>query len=100
MQYLVIFTTKQKFETEGMPADFEERHLEELAQGRVLYAQGDLRQSWELDMNPHGAAMIFEAESPEQLQGMIDSFPHIKNDYADYQVFPLKPDPAYYAQKS
>lgn len=95
MQYLVIFRTKQKFETDGMPADFKERHLEELAQGQVLYAQGKLRQSWELDMKPHGAACLFEAESPEHLQPMIDSFPHVKNDYVDYQVFALKPDPAY-----
>lgn len=95
MQYLVIFTTKQKFETEGMPADFKERQFEELAQGQALYAQGALRQSWELDMKPHGAACLFEASSPEHLQEMIDSFPHVKNGYADYQTFPLRPDPAY-----
>lgn len=95
MQYLVIFTTKQKFETDGMPADFKERQLEELAQGQALYAQGALRQSWELDMKPHGAVCLFEAESREHLQPMIDSFPHVKNGYADYQVWPLKPDPAY-----
>ncbi len=40
MQYLVTFTPKQKFETGGLPADYKERQLEELAQGQVLYAQG------------------------------------------------------------
>ncbi|WP_375496607.1 hypothetical protein [uncultured Nostoc sp.] len=100
MQYLVILTTKKKFETEGMPADFKEEHVKELVQGQVLYAQGLLRQSWELDLEQlgskqHGAACIFEADSTQHLQGMIDSFPNVKTDYVDYQVFPLKPDPAY-----
>lgn len=95
MQYLVIFTPKEEFETAGMPADYAVRQLEELAQGRVLYAQGVLRQSWELDTKRHGAACLFEASSTEHLQEMLDSFPHVKNDYVDYQIFPLKPDPAY-----
>lgn len=98
-QYLVIFTTKKKFETEGMPADFKERHQEQLVQGQVLYAQGVLRQSWELDSKQRGAVCIFEADSPEHLQGMIDSFPNVPIGYVDYQAFPLKPDPAY-TQKS
>ncbi len=46
MQYLVIFTPKKKFETDGMPADFMERELQEQAQVRVLYAGGGLRQVW------------------------------------------------------
>lgn len=95
MQYLVIFRTKQKFETEGMPADFKEQHMEELRHGQTLYAQGLLRQSWELDMKPHGAACFFEADSPKHRQEMIDSFPNVKTDYVDFQIFPLKPDPAY-----
>lgn len=95
MQTLVIFTLKQKFQTEGKPADFKARHLEEMVQGQLLYAQGKLRQSWELDMKPDGAACIFEADSPEDLQEMIDSLPHVKNDYVDHQIFPLKPDSAY-----
>lgn len=100
MQYLVIFTTQRKFETEGMPADFKEEHVKELVQGQVLYAQGLLRQSWELDLEQldskqHGAACIFEADSTRHLQGMIDSFPNVQTNYVDYQVFPLKPDPAY-----
>ncbi len=95
MQYLVIFTTKKRFETEGMPPDFKERHMEELRFGQTLYAEGKLRQSWELDMKPHGAACLFEAESPEQLRQMVEGFPNVKIDYVDFQIFPLEPDPAY-----
>ena len=85
MQYLVIFTTKKKFETEGLPADFKEEHAKELAQGQVLFKQGLLRQSWELDLEQmgakgHGAVCIFEANSLQDLQGMVDSFPNVKTD--------------------
>lgn len=99
MQYLVIFTPKQKFETDGVPSDFPQRELEEEGQAQVLYAEGGLRQVWALDTKNRGAAVLFEAESPEHLQKMIDSFPLIKIDYADYQVLPLAPYPAF-AKKS
>ena len=100
MQYLVILTTKKKFETEGLPADFKEEHVKELVQGQVLYKEGLLRQSWELDLEQmgskgHGAVCVFEADSLEDLQGMVDSFPNVKTDSVDFQIFPMKPDPAY-----
>lgn len=95
MQYLVIFTPKQKFEAAGMPSDFMRMKLEEQAQAQVLYAEGGLRQVWALDTKSKGAAVLFEAGSSTHLQEMIDSFPLIKVDYADYQVFPLAPYPAF-----
>lgn len=95
MQYLVVFTPKQKFETAGMPSDFMKMELEEQAQAQILYAEGGLRQVWALDTKSKGAAVLFEADSPTHLLEMIDSFPLIKVDYADYQVFPLAPYPAF-----
>lgn len=91
MQYLVIFTPKKKFETEGMPADFAKQEHEEEEQAQVLYTTGGLRQVWALDTKNKGAAYLFEAASPSALQTMIDSFPLIKVDYADYQISPLAP---------
>lgn len=99
MQYLVIFTPKQKFETDGIPSDFQKQELEEQAQAQVLYAEGCLRQVWALDTKTRGAAVIFESESPEHLQKAINSFPLIQVDYADYQILPLAPYPAF-AKKS
>ncbi len=95
MQYLVMFTGKQKFEVEGLPADHAEQRVAEMVQGQVLYAQGDIRQSWAIDAKPEGAVCIFEAQSLEHLQGMIDSLPFVKSDYVDHRVIPLKADPAY-----
>ncbi|MEH2335106.1 muconolactone Delta-isomerase family protein [Nostoc sp. UHCC 0926] len=99
MQYLVIFTPKQKFASPEMPSDFPQLLLEEEARAKDLYMEGLLRQSWVLGARDRGAAVLFEAESPERLQEIIDSFPLIKADYSDTQVFPLAPDPAF-ANKS
>ena len=99
MQYLVIFTLKQKFQTEGIPSDFPQIEQQEEEQAQDLYMEGGLRQVWALDTKAKGAAVLFEAESPKDLQKMIDSFPLIKVDYADYQIWPLAPYPAF-AKKS
>lgn len=95
MQYLVIFAPKEKFETDGMPADFMDMEMKEQAQAQVLYAEGGLRQVWALNTKQKGAAVLFEAASTDHLQQMIDSFPLIKVDYADYQILPLAPYPAF-----
>ncbi len=95
MQYLVIFTPKKKFETEGLPADFPKMEEEEEEQAKVLYGEGGLRQVWALDIKSKGAAVLFEAASTKDLQKMIDSFPLIKVAYADYQIWPLTPYPAF-----
>ena len=95
MQYLVVFTPKEKFATEGKPADFMDLEMKEQAQVQVLYAEGGLRQVWALDTEHRGGAVLFEADSTDHLQQMIDSFPMIKVDYADYQIWPLAPHPAF-----
>ncbi|MEH2118212.1 muconolactone Delta-isomerase family protein [Nostoc sp.] len=99
MQYLVIFTPKHKFQSDEMPSDFPQLLLEEEARAKNLYMEGLLRQSWVLGKRDYGAAVLFEAESPKHMQEIIDSFPLIKVGYANTQVFPLAPDPAF-AQKS
>ncbi len=95
MQFLVVFTPNPRFADEGMPADFADRELEEQAQVRVLYAGGGLRQVWALDTQTRGGVVLFEAESPEHLRTMIDSFPLIKHHYAQPQIFPLAPHAAF-----
>ncbi len=109
MQYLVSFTPNRKFETEGTPADFAEREIEERAQTRVLYAAGELRQVWAHveGQAPEGQAPkilgaigIFEAESPNHLQEMIHSFPLVKLDYAEPQIMPLQPHSAFMPPKA
>ena len=95
MQYLVIFQPKQKFQTEGVPDDFPKVEQAEEEQAQDLYMGGGLRQVWALDTKTRGAACLFEAEDEKDLQKMIDTFPLIKVDYADYQVYPLAPYPGF-----
>ena len=95
MQYFVVFTPKQKFAADGMPADFSQVESEEQAKARVLYGEGCLRQAWSLQPKGRGAAVLFEAESTEHLERMIRTFPLIKADYADHQVWQLAPHPAF-----
>ena len=95
MQAIVIFSLKKKFETEGIPHDFMEKELKEQAQVRVLYAEGGLRQVWAKVPRTLGGVILFEADSPKHLQQMIDGFPLVKAEYADYQITPLQPHAAF-----
>ncbi len=98
MQFFVVFTPKQTFETQGMPADFPDLERQEQAQTRVLYGDGSLRQVWALEPKGRGAAALFEARSPEDLQQVINTFPLMKAEYADAKVFQLAPHPAFTPQ--
>ena len=95
MQYFVVFTPKKRFEVVGVPDDFAELLPQENARAKELYAQGILRQSWVLGTQEKGAACLFEATSPKDLQAIIDSFPLIQKSYSDYEIFPLAPDPVF-----
>ena len=95
MQYLVIFTPKEEFRTEGMPSDFAATELQEQAQTRVLYAGNELRQVWAKVPREHGAVTLFEAETPGKLQSLIESFPLIQAKYADFEILPLQPHAAF-----
>lgn len=96
MQYLVIFTPKVRFQNDGLPTDFLKLVAKEDAQVKVLYRQGGVRQVWELDTKSKGAALLFEAASSKDLQGMIDTLPLIKAEYADYQIWPLAQYPGFF----
>jgi len=95
MQFFVVFTPKKQFATEGVPADFPQLEVKEQAQTRVLYGDGSLRQVWALAPKGRGGVVLFEADSPEHLEQIIHTFPLIKVDYADYQVWELAPYAAF-----
>ena len=90
MEYLVIFTPKKEFATQGMPSDFVEKEEQEQAQVRELYAGGGLRQVWAQVPRTHGGVVLFEAVTPADLDKMISSFPLIKANYADASIVPLQ----------
>lgn len=95
MQYLVIFNPKAA-PPPGAPSPEAAAKLRaEQARGRVLYGQGGLRQSWEIATDRHGAVCLFEADSPEHLRTMVESFPEVAAGAVETQTIPLKPDGAY-----
>ncbi len=91
MQFIVVFHPKDKFKTEGSPADFAQVEQAEQVQAKALYKSGRLREIWALKTEGKGAVGLFEAASREELDSMIASFPMVQKDYADHQIFPLSP---------
>ncbi len=91
MQFIVVFHPKDKFRSEGPPADFAQVEQAEQVQAKALYKIGGIRQIWALKKEGKGAVGLFEAASQEELQSMVASFPMVEKDYADYEVFPLGP---------
>ena len=89
MQFIVVFHPKDKFRTEGPPADFAQVEQAEQVQAKALYKSGGLRQIWGLKKEGKGAVGLFEAASSEELQSMVASFPMVQKDYADHEIFPL-----------
>ncbi len=95
MQFLVVFQPKDKFRTQGPPADLAQVELAEQVQAKALYKSGGIRQIWGLKREGKGAVGLFEAASIEELQSMVASFPMVQKDYADHEVFPLGPFAAF-----
>ena len=95
MQFIVVFHPKDKFRTEGPPADFAQVEQAEQVQAKALYKSGDIRQIWALKKEGKGAVGLFEAASEAQLHEMVASFPMVQKEYADHEVFPLGPFEAF-----
>lgn len=94
MQFLVVVQTKQAL-VDDPPSDLEDVLAVEQAQGRALYGSGDLRQSWEVADDRPGVVCLYEAESRERLEGLLETYLMIQRGYADVLVVALKPDSAY-----
>ena len=87
MQYLAI--TRRR--TEHFPdAEFQARLEQEVAQARVLYAEGFFRQLWHRGDVP-GACLLIEADSEELVRQRLDTLPLMQAGMLDVAVIPLKP---------
>ena len=95
MQFIVVFRPKDKFRTQGPPADFAQVEQAEQVQAKALYKTGAVRQIWALKLQGKGAVGLFEAASEEELQAIVARFPMVRKDYADHEVFPLGPFEAF-----
>lgn len=95
MQFLVIYHPPQRFTDEGPPDDFREVEDAEEVRLQELYTSGSARQAWALDTEYHGAAVIYEANSAEEIEEINQSYPLIQRGYAELTVYPLAPYPGF-----
>ena len=71
-------------------ADFAAHVEQEVAQARLLYAQGFIRQIWHRTDLP-GACMLLEAESVDQARAQLDTLPLVGAGMLEVTVIPLRP---------
>jgi muconolactone delta-isomerase len=85
------FMTLSRRRTEQFSdAEFAARVQSEVAQARVLYARGFIRQIWHRGDTP-GACLLVEAESEAQVRETLNTLPMVGTGMLDVSIVPLKP---------
>ena len=87
MQFLTISRRRTERFSE---ADFAARREQEVAQARVLYGEGFLRQLWTRG-DVAGACLIVEAESEDHVREKLNTLPLYAAGMLEYSIIPLKP---------
>jgi muconolactone delta-isomerase len=87
MQFLTISRRRTERFTD---AEFAARVDEEIAQARVLYANGFIRQIWHRS-DIAGACILVEAESEEQAREKLNTLPLVRAEMLEVTIVPLKP---------
>ena len=63
---------------------------DEFERGRALYLQDFIRQIWHR-ADTHGACLLVEAESEEQVRETLNTLPYFRAGMLEILVIPLKP---------
>jgi muconolactone delta-isomerase len=71
-------------------AEFAALVAAEVAQARVLYAQGVIRQIWHRSDAP-GACMLLEADSGDQAREYLNTLPLMAAGMLELTIIPLRP---------
>jgi muconolactone delta-isomerase len=71
-------------------AEFAARVVAEVAQARVLYARGVIRQIWHRSDVP-GACMLLEADSLDQARAHLETLPLAAAGMLEVTIIPLRP---------
>ena len=87
MQFLTITRRRSERFTD---AEFTSLIEQEIAQARVLYAEGFFRQLWHRTDTP-GACLLIEADSEAHVHERLNTLPLFKAGMLDVSVIPLKP---------
>jgi muconolactone delta-isomerase len=76
-------------------AEFAARVVAEVAQARVLYARGVIRQIWHRSNVP-GACMLLEADSLDQARAHLETLPMAAAGMLEVTIIPLRPYGGFY----
>jgi muconolactone delta-isomerase len=87
MQFLTLSHRRTDRFTE---AEFAARVEDEVAQARVLYAEGFFRQLWHRG-DVSGACLLVEADSEEQVRERLNMLPMYRAGMIEFSIVPLKP---------
>lgn len=87
MQFLTISKRRTERFTD---AEFAARVDDEIAQARVLYADGFIRQIWHRG-DIAGACILVEAESEAQARERLNTLPLVRAGMLEVTIIPLKP---------
>jgi len=87
MQFLTVSRRRTESFTD---ADFAARYEQEIAQARVLYAEGFFRQMWTRGDVP-GACLLIEADSEEHVREKLNTLPLYRAGMLEFSIIPLKP---------
>lgn len=87
MQFLTISRRRTERFTD---AEFSARVAEEVAQARVLYASGFIRQIWHR-CDVAGACILVEADSEAQVREQLNTLPLVGAEMLEVTIIPLRP---------
>jgi muconolactone delta-isomerase len=87
MQFL---TLTRRLTEQFTDAEFARRLDLEVAQARVLYAEGFFRQLWTRGDMP-GACLLIEADSETHVRERLDTLPLFQAGMLEVTIIPLKP---------
>jgi muconolactone delta-isomerase len=87
MQFLIL---TRRLSERFPEAEFAARLDAEVAQARVLYAEGFFRHLWHRRDVP-GACLLIEADSEEHVRDRLDTLPLFRAGMLDISIIPLKP---------
>ena len=87
MQFLIL---TRRLTERFSDAEFAARIEPEVAQARVLYAEGFFRHLWHRK-DVAGACILIEAESEDRVRERLDTLPLFRAGMLDVSIIPLKP---------
>ncbi len=90
MQFFVVARPKADLAADELLPDYKALLHIEQEKARACYVDETLRQIWHCADAP-GVAGIFEVQSDEHLQEILNTFPLVAADYLDLLIIPLKP---------